>query len=233
MTRTTLYAIPGSHPSAAAAAWLDAHGVTYDRVDLVPVLSRLWLRAARFPGSTVPALRLHGRAVVGSRAIMRATGDPRDAEKIERWADEDLQRLVRRIALWGIARSRAGVASILGDTRLRPRLPHAVALALAPVALRLDGAINGASEAAVRADLAALPGILGRIDGWLAGGNLGGDPPAAADYQVAGSLRLLLAFDDLQPLLDGRPGAELARRLIPRFEGRVPPVFPQAWLPRA
>jgi hypothetical protein len=34
----------------------------------------LWLRVLRYDGSTVPALRLDGRRVVGSLAIMRALG---------------------------------------------------------------------------------------------------------------------------------------------------------------
>jgi glutathione S-transferase len=219
--RARLYAIPGSHPSAAVAAVLDARGIEYERFELVPVLSRLWLRAAGFRGSTVPALRIDGRRILGSRAIMRALGERGD-EAIEAWGDETFQRIVRRITLWSLARNSAGVASVLGDAHLHPPLPRVLALRLAPLVLRIDGRLNGATGAAVQRDLAALAEHLDRIDAWIASGKLGGEPPTAADYQIAGSLRLLLVFDDLAPLLAGRPAAKLARRLIPRFAGRVP-----------
>jgi glutathione S-transferase len=77
-----LLAIPGSYPCAAVAAMLDAKGVAYSCVDLVPALSRLWLRATGFPRATVPALRLDGARVQGTAAIARAL----DA----RWPDPPL-----------------------------------------------------------------------------------------------------------------------------------------------
>jgi glutathione S-transferase len=230
--RARLYAIPGSHPCAAVAALLDTRGVDYERVDLVPVLSRFWLRALGFGGSTVPALRIDGRRIVGSRAIMHALGEQGE-EEIETWADETLQCVVRRIVLWCLARHPAATASVLADARLHPPLPRRLARRLAPFVLRIDARLNAAGDAAVHRDLAALREHLDRIDAWIARGGLGGEPPTAADYQVARSVRLLLVFDDLAPLLGGRPAAELARRIIPRFEGRVPAgAFPPAWLPR-
>ena len=35
-----------------------------------------------------------------------------------------------------------------------------------------------------RADIAALPGQLDRVDGWIADGLIGGDEPNAADLQI-------------------------------------------------
>ena len=86
-------------------------------------------------------------------------------------------------------------------------------------------------DEAVRADLAALPGLLDRIDGWIADGVLGGDPPNVADYQVATSLALLASHDDLRPVIDARPCGELVRRIAPGYPGRMPPAFPREWLP--
>jgi hypothetical protein len=40
----------------------------------------------------------------------------------------------------------------------------------------------GASDEAVKADLVALPSMLDRVDGWIAGGVLGADQPSAADF---------------------------------------------------
>src|SRR4051795_13323883 len=66
-----LLAVPASHPCAAVEAMLRVKGVGYERVDLVPALSRLWLRMTGFDAATVPALRLDGVGVQGSRAIAR------------------------------------------------------------------------------------------------------------------------------------------------------------------
>jgi glutathione S-transferase len=97
--------------------------------------------------------------------------------------------------------------------------------------LCLDAAINGARAKFVRADLAALPAMLDRIDAWIATGALGLDRPTAADYQVAGSLRMLLNVEDLAPVFSERPAAAVARRLIPDFPGRIPSgVLPAAWV---
>jgi glutathione S-transferase len=240
-----LLGIPGSHSCAAAAAMLDAKAVTYDRVDLFPAVSRAWLRITGFDGVTVPALRIDGARVQGSRAIARALDAtwpdpplyPSDLtlrariEQIEAWGDGPLQDVTRRIALWTLLRSRAGVRAALSGSRLLFHVPVGLAVALAWPVVRLDAAINGADGQAVRADLAALPAMLDRIDAWLADGALDAAHPTAADFQLAGSLRLLLCFEDLAPLLSERPSARLARALIPAFPGGVPAgVLPAAWL---
>jgi glutathione S-transferase len=54
---------------------------------------------------------------------------------------------------------------------------------------------------------------------------LGGNPPTAADYQIATSIRLLLCFDDLRDEIERRPAGEYARTLVKDFPGRVPPVL--------
>ncbi len=225
---------------------LDAKRVPYERVDLFPALSRPWLRLTGFGAGTVPALRLEGAHVQGSRAIARALdaswpepplfpADPAvraRVEEIEAWGDGPLQDVTRRIILWALLRSREGVRASLEGARLQFRVPAALAARLAWPVLRLDAAIHGVHAEAVRADLPALPELLDRVDGWIAGGELGADPPSAADYQLAGSLRLLLCIEDLGPVFAGRPAAELARRLIPAYPGRVPAgVLPAAWLP--
>ena len=45
----------------------------------------------------------------------------------------------------------------------------------------------------MRADLAALPGLLDQVDAYIADGVLGGDQPNAADLQIAPTIRLLYA----------------------------------------
>ena len=66
-----LYVIPGSHPARTAAMMLERKGVPYKRVDLMPVISKGALRAVGFPGITVPALKIDGRKVQGTREIAR------------------------------------------------------------------------------------------------------------------------------------------------------------------
>jgi glutathione S-transferase len=240
-----LLAIPASHPCAAVAAMLDAKGAVYDRVDLFPALSRVWLRLTGFPSGRVPALRLDGVRVEGSRAIARALDArwpepplfPAGAaacarvEEIEAWGDGPLQEVARRIILWALIHDRAAPRAALEGARLQFRIPVGLAARLAWPVLRLDAALNDVSADSVRADLTSLPGMLDRIDDWIAGGDLGGVPPTAADYQLAGSLRLLLTLDDLAPYFRDRAADGLARRLIPDFPGRVAAgVFPNGWL---
>jgi glutathione S-transferase len=243
----TLLAVPGSHPCAAVEAMLDAKQVPYTRVDLVPALSRLWLGATGFDAPTVPALRLDGARVQGTRAIARALdavwpepallpADPEvrvRTEEIEAWADGPLQTVARRIVLWSLLRSPAAVRAALEGARLQFGLPPRIAafpLVSWPV-LALDAGLQGARAGPTRAALAHLPGMLDRADAWIAGGDLGRLPPTVADYQVAGSVRLLLTLEDLTAMVGGRPVAALARRLIPAFPGCVPAgVLPAAWV---
>jgi glutathione S-transferase len=72
--------------------------------------------------------------------------------------------------------------------------------------------------------------MLQRIDAWIADGVLNGEALNAADFQIAPSLRLLMTMDDVRPLIESRPAGELAIRAVPTYPGRVPPIFPAAWL---
>jgi glutathione S-transferase len=238
----TLYVIPGSHPSMTARLMLEAKGVEYKRVDLMPVVSKAALRALRFPSTTVPALKLDGRRIQGSREIAReldrlvpepalypAESDRRAAvEQAERWGDEDLQAPVRRI-LWNtLKRDRSPLRSYSEGARLG--IPIGLAVKTAAPIVALSARFNNASDENVRADLAALPGMLKRIDDWIAEGVLGGDPPNAADLQIAASIRLAMTLDDLRPAIESRPAGELALRVMPDYPGRAAPVLPATWL---
>ena len=72
--------------------------------------------------------------------------------------------------------------------------------------------------------------MLDRIDGWIESGVLNGDRPNAADFQIAPSLGLAMTLDDLRPAIESRPAGELARRFVPNYPGRMPPVLPPDWL---
>src|SRR3954454_12581778 len=68
-TEAKLYVIPGSHPAMAARRMLELKGIPYERVDLLPVVSRGALKALRFPSNTVPSLLIAGRKIPGSREV--------------------------------------------------------------------------------------------------------------------------------------------------------------------
>ena len=85
---------------------------------------------------------------------------------------------------------------------------------MAPIAW-VEQRINKASAAAVRADLERLPALLDHVDELLAHGVIGGAEPNAADYQIAPSVCLLLAFDQLRPLIEARPAGAFATRVAP------------------
>ena len=94
---------------------------------------------------------------------------------------------------------------------------------LLPVLAPLEHRMNGVSPESTRADLAALPGWLDRVDALIAAETLGGeDFPNAADLQIGASIRLLLAYGDLAAHAGDRPLVDHARRAIPRFPGEIP-----------
>jgi glutathione S-transferase len=238
----TLYVIPGSHPSMTARLMLERKGIEYRRVDLMPVISKLAVRVLRFPGATVPALKLEGRRIQGSLRIARELdrlrpepplfpGDPERrtaVEEAERWGDEVLQGSARRILWNAISRDRSSIGTYAQGARLG--IPIGLATRTAAPIIAGSVQFNRASDANVRADLAALPGTLGRIDDWIAEGVLGGETPSAADFQIATSLRLMITLDDLRSAIEARPAGELAMRIVPEFPGRVPAVLPAPWL---
>src|SRR6201996_3179801 len=67
-----LYVIPASHPATTAQLMLAFKGIEYKRTDLMPVVAKGALRAVGFPRTTVPALKLDGERIQGSREIARA-----------------------------------------------------------------------------------------------------------------------------------------------------------------
>lgn len=241
--KATLFVMPGSHPSMAARLMLEYKRVDYRRIDLVPVLSKGVLRAAGFKRVTVPALRLDGGRVQGTREIAEALDRvvperplvPRDAEgrathdEAERWADGELQEIARRL-IWNIlSRDPRGRRSYLEGAKLG--VPVALAVKTAAPLVYLSKRFNEAYDEAIRRDLEALPGIVERIDGLLADGVIGDDEPTLADFQIATTIRLLMTMDDARPLVEGHEAARFAMRLVPEYPGYAPSTLPAAWKP--
>ena len=238
-----LFVIPGSHPCRAAELMLARKGVEYKRLDLVPVVSKAVLRAARFPRVTVPALRLDGRRVQGTRDIAATLDElrpdpplwPADPERrakvdeLERWADGQLQDIPRRALWWALHNDKSPLAGYSEGARLG--VPVGLAVKTAAPVIALSARFNDATDENVRQDLSDLPAALDRVDAAIADGAIGGDEPNVADYQVAASVRLLMTIEDLRPKIEGRPAADLALRLVPSYPGRVPAgAVPAEWL---
>jgi glutathione S-transferase len=241
--KARLYGIPASHPSYAAELMLQRKGIAYSRVDLPQWFHRGLLRALRFRGRTVPALVLDGRRVQTSVRIARALDQvkpeprlvPADpdrrarVEALERWVDGDLQQYDRRLVYWALRRHGAAVGSYLEGSKLI--LPMFMVKPLAPPIIRILARDHRAKDEAVKADLAALPQILDRLDQAIADGVIGGEEPNVADLQVATTVALMRSHDDLRPYIDDRPVGKLAQRLASGYPGRMPPAFPAEWLP--
>jgi glutathione S-transferase len=94
----------------------------------------------------------------------------------------------------------------------------------------MSARLNGASEENVRADLKALRGLLQHVDDLIAAGTINGPELNAADFQIAPTVRLAMTLQDLRPLIEGRPAAELAKRVQPEIAGDCPPALPAEWL---
>ena len=226
-----LYIVPGSHPCDTVAKALELKGIAYKTVEFPPPSHALLMRPL-FGGRTVPGIKFEdGTKIQGSSEILREldrrkpepslrTDDPR-VQEAERWGDEVLQPVVRRI-LW-VAFTKDGAAMHGYQAGKGPKLPLPVVKASAPLITRIERGLNATDEATARADLAALPGHLDKVDGWIAEGVLGGEPPNAADLQIATSLRLLHTIGDVKPLLAGRPGEELAHRWFAPLPGSTRP----------
>lgn len=240
VSRATLYVIPGSHSAMAVRRMLEHKGIDYKRVDLMPVISRGVLKALRFPGITIPSLKINDRKLTGSRSISKELDEiePRPAlfpadpdarravEQAELWGDEVLADAVRRIYWNAIRRDKAPLRSYSEGARIG--VPIGLAMATVAPIIAAEVKINGVTDTAVEADLAALAGRLDRVDAWIAEGVLGGDQPNAADFQIAAGLGLAKTLQDLRPAIEARPAGELSVRLTPDFPGRIPPILPAA-----
>jgi glutathione S-transferase len=109
-----LYGTLPSPPSHSARLMLEFKGLDYEAIWLLPGLHPLLLRTRGFRGGTVPAIKLDGRKLQQSRAISRALDELKPepplfpeapekrlaVEEAERWGDEVLQDVPRRIIRW-------------------------------------------------------------------------------------------------------------------------------------
>jgi glutathione S-transferase len=238
-----LYVIANSHPCATAEAALRIKGVPYRVVEFPAELHRLHQRF-RFGRPTVPSMVLDGEKVTGSRAIVHRVEElapdppllPADpaarapVEEAERWGDDVLQNVARRIEIVALLRRPEALPSYLEASRLR--WPARLVGLAGPLVMRHAARFHGAHEQVVRADLAALPAHLNHVDELIAAGVVGGERPNAADLQLGSSLKVLSDLGDVYPLLEGRPALAPGERLFPDLRGSCPTgALPARWVP--
>ncbi len=237
-----LFVIPASHPAMAARLMLEHKGIAYKRTDLLPVISKGALRAVGFPGQTVPALKIDGAKVQGSRQIARELerlrpepplfpADPEQraaVEEAERFGDEELQHPMRQILWWALKRDKAPLRSYSEGAKIG--LPIGLAMKTSAPIVALSAHFNEASDDNARAGVAALPAMLDKVDELIAAGVINGAELNAADFQIAPSIGLAMTLDDLRPAIEGRPAGALAQRVVPDYPGKTPPILPPAWL---
>jgi glutathione S-transferase len=238
----TLYSVAISHPSQAARLMLEQKGIEHGIVYLPPGSQPFLLRLHGFRGTTVPALRVDGRRIQGSRRISRELerirpepplfpSDParrRAVEEAEEWGDRELQPVPRRLFRWALA-NRPDLRLWMAKDVMRVPAANLVALALGPLAKAFSHKSRGSDER-VHADIVALPAMLDRVDALIAEGTIGGDDPNAADFQIGTSVWSLTSFAELRPLIEDRPAGRLAGRLLSPPKMKVPPIVPEGWL---
>ena len=228
-----LYVIPASHPCATAEAAFRVKDVDYDVTELPNVLHAPFMRA-RFGKRTVPALRADGEKVVGSKEIVRWVearhpdpplypADPEARAEVveaEDWGEEVLQPIGRTVVVLAIRRDLSSLPSYFAEARVP--LPTPVLKAIGPVIIRMSQRLNGSYLDPAREALAALPGHLDKIDGWVEEGVLAGETANAADLQIGATLAILRTVEDVRPIIDEHRAAEIVWKFFPRYPGHVP-----------
>jgi glutathione S-transferase len=235
-----LHVLPPSHPCKAAIAALELKGLDYELVELQPGPHIATMQEIYGEGNgTVPGLLVDDEPVHGSRAIIARLEEiepepplyPSEiAEAVleaERWGDEELQDLGRRMP-WGSLHFRPESLGTFGGA-------GALDAAGTDFAMRLihgTWKYHGISCELIASDLTGLPEKLERIDEFAAAGTIGGDAPNAADLQIGSTIRVLLCVGDLLPLLEGTTAARIAMAHFPEYPGLVPAgAFPAGWVP--
>jgi glutathione S-transferase len=228
-----------SNPAAAGPAMLRYKRIPHRVVSVMPGLHPFLVRLAGFRGPTVPAVEVDGRKVQGSREISRFLDElspdpplfPADAkaraavEEAERWGEQVLQPVPRRLFRYLVLTSEAA-RLWMGREVMRVPAARVIQFAFLPL-IRQLARVARADEATVRATLAGLPGLLDHVDALIADGTIGGGQPNAADFQILASVRVLLEFEDLAHLLEGRACAPAARLLYPDWAGPIPRGLPE------
>lgn len=235
--RARLYGVSISHPVRAARLMLEHKRIPYEFVRMRPGMQAVRVRLAGFRGGTVPALRIDGRRVLGTTSISRALDEiqpdpplfPRDPERrraveeAEAWGDGVFQPIPRRLLRWALVNdhdARVAFLRMVGSGR-----PEATARVIGPATAFYARFEDAGDTERIRRDWAELPAHLDRVDALIADGTIGGDEPNAAEFQIATTVRLMLAVPGYAAAVAGRPAEALARRVWPDYPFDFGPVL--------
>jgi len=117
------------------------------------------------------------------------------------------------------------------DVQYKRGVPTRLAAMRAGPAIWAEQTIQKANPNVCRADVERVPELIDHVDELIDAGVIGGDQPDAADFQIAPNVRLLMALVQLRPMIDGRPAAAFAEKVVIDFRGRVPAGLPTDWIP--
>ena len=236
-----LYGTQPSPPSHSARLMLEYKGIDHKEVWLLPGMWPALLRTRGFRGGTVPAMKIDGRRVQGSVLISHALEEakpepalfPSDpahrsrVEEAERWGDQVLQNVPRRIVRWLSVHRPETKVMIAKDVGIP--FPRFAAWINTPAARHLANKVD--ADGQVELAISQVPEVLDQVDELISEGVIGGDQPNAADFQIATSVRALLNVGDLDPATRGRPATDLAMRYVPEFGTDFPAgLLPPDWL---
>jgi glutathione S-transferase len=234
-----LHVLPPSHPCMTVTEALRLKGLEHERVELRPGSHVEQMQEIYGEGnSTVPGMLIDGEPVHGSRTILarleQLAPEPvlypsEEVREAERWGDEELQDLGRRLP-WGAMHFRPEAMGTFGGAGPLdgPGTDFAIGY------IRASWKYHKISAARLCDDLAGLPASLAHVERLAADGVIGGEQPNAADLQIGATLRVLLTIGDLVALMHGSAGEQIARRLFPEYPGEVPAgAFPAGWVPTA
>jgi glutathione S-transferase len=233
-----LHALPPSHPCMTVEAAIRLKGLPYERIDL----SMNGEHPARMQeiygeeNSTVPGLLVDGEPVHGSRAILARLEEiepepvlypSEEVREAERWGDEELQDLGRRLP-WGALHFRPELLAAIGggEPLDGPGTDYAIRF------IRAAWGYHRITAERLASDLSGLPAKLEHIDSLTRSGVIGTETPNAADLQIGATIHVLLAVGDLSPLLADTAAERIALRSFPDQRGGLPPgAYPAGWVP--
>jgi glutathione S-transferase len=234
----TLHAVPPSHPCMTVEAAIRHKGLAYERIDF-SMAGEHPERMQEIYGeghSTVPGLLIDGEPVHGSRPILARLEEiepeptfypSAQAREAERWGDEELQDLGRRLP-WAAMHFRPeSMGSFNGGTPLDgPGTDFAIRF------VRAAWRYHKISAERLHEDLAGLPAKIEHIEQLAGDGVIGTGKPNAADFQIGATIRVILPIADLKPLFAGTAAEAIALRLFPTYGGEVPGgAYPAGWVP--
>lgn len=243
MPHVELFTIRGSNACLSTELLLDHAGIAWRERHVRPVLHVASVRLRGFPKLTVPAARIDGERVQGSRRIARRIAelvpdagllpeDPNARERVlaaERQA-ERFQVATRRF-LYLLAQQDTSVVRPLVDANFR-LVPAPARRVLEHILVAAASKGHGAHPDRLDHELDRAAALLDGFDALVEQGVIGGERPNVADFQLAPNLAALALSPDLSAVLRARPVWRVAELVMTDYPLVVEVAVPTEWLAR-